>query len=81
MNINTITPASCGIPNTPCIVTDDPSTEDFEGYTQFLQSHNIYFNNILNPNNTMNPDTKHNDITNNEAKEVQEDVMGSLTSK
>ena len=41
MNINTIT-------LTPCNITNDLSTEESEGYTHFLQTYDIQFNNIMN---------------------------------
>ena len=49
MNRNTITLTPCNIPHTPHIIINDPSTEDSEVYIQFLQPHNIQFNNIMNP--------------------------------
>ena len=39
MNINTVTPPICNI-------TNDLSTEESEGYTQFLQAYGVQFNNI-----------------------------------
>ena len=41
MNINTIT-------LTPCIITNDLSTEESVGYTHFLQTYDIKFTNIMN---------------------------------
>ena len=39
---------------TPCNITEDPSTEEYEGYTQFLQTYEVELNNIMNPNNDDN---------------------------
>ena len=69
MSINTITLTLHIITDEPCIITNDPSTEESEGYTQFLQSHNIQFNSI------MNPDIDYPSNSDSEAKEVDETTL------
>ena len=68
MNINTVTPMPCNITNAQCTITNNPSTEDSEGYTKYLQSHNTQFNNIMNSYNE-NPDNNDSD---SQAKEVDD---------
>ena len=60
MNINTITLTTHGI-------TDDLSTEESEGYTQFLQTCSIQFNNII--------DQDLENFDENESQEEEEDEI------
>ena len=58
------------ITDAPHIITDDSSTEDSEGYTQLLQSHNIQFNNIMNSDNE--------NLDNNDIDSPAEEVSEAL---
>ena len=51
------------------IIIDDPSKEESERYTQFLQSHVIQFHNI------MNPDIDYPNNSNTEAQEVDKNII------
>ena len=60
------------VTDAPHIITNDPSTEESEGYMQFLQTYGIELNNIMNPN-TENTDNT--DNSSSLAKEVDETLV------
>ena len=71
MNANTITPTPYNITDAPCIIPKDNSTEESEGYTQFLQTYSIQLNNIMNPN----------DRNSNESVRIADEVDENLVQE